>query len=327
MTLAPKFTCGYQPFEWHDDERACPVRATAWFPAPLTFDEQPIDYGLGAGAVVPGASISSEGERFPIVVLSHGAFGAPANYAWLAEYLARRGVVVLGVAHYGESWVYGPETIDAAAATRLWERPRDCSFALTCFLAEDTFATRLDAARIAAIGHSSGGATAVALAGARLDPQALAAYCSSDAGAMDHGCDYARTAPVEAFPPEATASYADPRVSAIVLLDPAAGPGYSAESLAAIDVPTLVIGSQDNDFLPFSHHAGPLRAAHPQRRAAFASPNGEGHFVYLNACASDIAANGVPLCIDRAGVSRQAVHERLAPDVLRFLQRTIGAPA
>ena len=191
---------------------------------------------------------------------------------------------------------------------------------------EDAFATRLDAARIAAIGHSSGGATAVALAGARLDPQALAAYCSSDAGAMDHGCDYARTAPVEAFPPEATASYADPRVSAIVLLDPAAGPGYSVESLAAIDVPTLVIGSQDNDFLPFTHHAGRYAQLIPNAALVRLS-HGEGHFVYLNACVSDIAANGVPLCIDRAGVNRQGVHERLAPDVLRFLQRTIGAPA
>ena len=27
--------------------------------------------------------------------------------------------------------------------------------------------------------------------------------------------------------------------------------------------------------------------------------HGEGHFVYLNSCTSDLSANGVPLCVDR----------------------------
>jgi hypothetical protein len=47
--------------------------------------------------------------------------------------------------------------------------------------------------------------------------------------------------------------------------------------------------------------------------------DGEGHFVYLNACTSDLTANGAPLCVDREGVDREAVHGRLAPQILAFL--------
>ena len=82
--------------------------------------------------------------------------------------------------------------------------------------------------RVAALGHSSGGNTVIALGGARLDRAALLAYCRTEAAAGDRGCDYAAGLPTaDETPPEAGASYRDPRVRAIVAFDPAAGPGYA----------------------------------------------------------------------------------------------------
>ena len=101
-------------------------------------------------------------------------------------------------------------------------------------------------------------------------------------------------------------------------MDPAAGPGYSAASLAQVRVPVLVIGSEDNDFLPFVQHAGRYAALLP-KASVITLRSGEGHFVYLNACTSDLLASGVPLCIDRTGVDREAVHARLAPQILAVL--------
>jgi predicted dienelactone hydrolase len=49
--------------------------------------------------------------------------------------------------------------------------------------------------------------------------------------------------------------------------------------------------------------------------------DGEGHFVFLNACESDLEANGIPLCRDREGVDREAVHERLRAVIARFFDR------
>ena len=90
---------------------------------------------------------------------------------------------------------------------------------------------------------------------------------------------------------------------------------------AQVTVPVLVIGSRQNDFLPLAHHAGHY-AAHVPNASLVTLDHGEGHFVYLNACTSDLASNGVPLCVDRPGVDREAVHARIAPLVLSFLEKS-----
>ena len=290
----------------------------AWYPATADTAEQPLVYGLGAGSAALDAAFDSRDAPFPLIVMSHGAFGAARDYGWIAECLARRGFVVAGVSHFGESWIYGPDTIEPAAVTRLWMRPPDCSFALDRILEHDDFKGRVDGARIGALGHSSGGATAIALGGATFDAAALAAYCQSDAAAGDLGCEYRESnGAAVAAPAQASASYRDARLRAIVALDPAAGPGYSAASLAAVRVPVFVVGSEQNDFLPFANHAGHYAANLPQ--ATLLKLNaGEGHFVYLNCGTSDLAANGVPLFIDRPDVDREAVHARLAPAIADF---------
>lgn len=47
----------------------------------------------------------------------------------------------------------------------------------------------------------------------------------------------------------------DSRVTRIIMLDSALGPAATITSLKNVKVPTLIIGSQQNDFLPFEHHA------------------------------------------------------------------------
>ena len=314
---AASYKAGYRRFTWRDAARNRPVWADVWFPSTDASEERAMPYGLGQGMAIPSAGVAAYGAPFPLVVMSHGASGSAPNYSWLAEYLARNGVIALGVSHYGESWLYGPETVDPGAVTRLWARPGDCTFALTQLLMDEDFRERVDSGRIGAVGHSSGGATVMALGGATFDPVALSAYCRSDAGHADRGCEYARQSEDTPAPTEATRSFRDSRVVAIVALDPAAGPGHDRASLAQVNVPVLVVGSEDNDFLPFEHHAGRYAALLPGA-SLITLQDGEGHFVYLNSCTSDLSANGVPLCVDRKGVDRDAVHAKLAPQIRAF---------
>ncbi len=119
-------------------------------------------------------------------------------------------------------------------------------------------------------------------------------------------------------PAEYARSQRDPRIRALVALDPALGPSYDVESLADIPVPTLIVGAVDNDFLPFESHAGRIAAAMPGAES-IELDEGEGHFVILDVCQSNLDANGVPLCRDRTDVDRDAAHESLAAEILRFL--------
>jgi predicted dienelactone hydrolase len=258
----------------------------------------------------------------PAILLSHGAFGAAQNYAWLAKHLAAAGYVVAGLCHYGESYVYGPETIDPVQALRFELRTRDCSFVLDHLLAEPRFRGVIDPARVGAIGHSSGGATAIQLAGALYNPRAMQQYCDGEGRVIDLGCTFASQVRTPPTPPPIT-SQRDARVRAVVALDPALGPGHDAGSLGAITVPVHVVGSVDNDFISFAHHAGRYARLIPGASLTRLE-SGEGHFVFLNEGEKDVSIYGVPLYRDRPGVDRARVHARLQTIIRDFFDQHLG---
>jgi predicted dienelactone hydrolase len=317
---------GYRQVQWHDDERDRDVWCDVWYPASAPAEEAPIAYGLGRGKAARDAALIDGGDRLPLVAMSHGAMGSARDYSWIAEHLARNGYIVLGVSHAGESWIYGADKADPAAVLRLWERPLDCAFAIDRIVEDAALGSRVDTDRIAALGHSSGGVTAIMLGGATFDPPAIGAYCASRESEGDRGCEYFRAVDVPDAPPAASASYRDERVRAIVALDPAAGPGFSERSLENVTVPVFVAGSKDNDFLPYLHHAGRFAAFLPEVQLE-SLENGEGHFVYLDECTSPLQANGVPLCHDREGVDRGVVHAFLSERIVAFLDAALDRSA
>jgi predicted dienelactone hydrolase len=311
------YSAGYQSQRIVDERRSRPIHLDLWYPAQQPEREHP--YGLGSGRVAHGAPIAPG--RFPIALLSHGAMGTASNYSWLAEHLARRGLAVAGVSHFAESPVFGLDTIEPTSVGRFGDRTRDLITALEFAIERSPLAAALDPERIAAIGHSSGGASVLMLAGAEFSAAELAAYCRSSAAEADKGCSYAKDAA-----PESPAHVPVPsphRIAAIVAMDPAVGPGFSERGLRAIAAPTLVIGSVHNDFLPYPFHAGRI-AAQVSGAEVVRLDAGEGHFVYLDACSVPLEAMGVPLFRDRPGVDRNAVHERLAIAIAIFLARHLA---
>jgi predicted dienelactone hydrolase len=103
----------------------------------------------------------------------------------------------------------------------------------------------------------------------------------------------------------------------VVALDPALGPGFGSASLVEVSIPCHIVGAAANDFLPMEFHAA--RYARLIPGSTFTRlENGEGHFVFLDRCRADIEANGVPLCRDRDGVDRGAVHGYLRELIRAF---------
>jgi len=313
------FPAGYTILRAEDTARRRPVLIDAWYPASPSAIETPHDYGLGQGHVAEHAVIRKGSH--PVVLLSHGAFGSARNYSWIAEHLARNGYLVAGVSHFRESPLYGMNTINPVSALQPWLRPQDCSFALDYLTATSELRHAIDPSRIGALGHSSGGATAIALGGAVFDPGAMQEYCASEEARPDRGCAYARSSSPSPSPgDEASRSYRDDRIRAIVALDPALGPGYTTASLTSMSVPVHIVGSVQNDFLPFEFHAGRYARLIPGASLTRLA-RGEGHFIFLDECRSDLEANGVPLCHDRSGVHRGRVHEDLREVVTGFFDR------
>lgn len=257
-----------------------------------------------------------------VVVFSPGAMGSAAEYAWIGERLAASGFVVVGINPYGESRIYGKPSQDPRSTTLIWQRPQDVSAVLDRLAKQPLFQRAVDWNKVVAVGHSAGGQTAAMLAGARFDLKSLQAYCRSPASKDDLSCSYGRDraqAP-EAFVERFDGSYRDPRVGKLVLLDPALGSAVRADSLGAIRLPSLVVGAVDNDFIPWQRHGARYAKALPQARTVLLNGQ-EGHFVFLSPCDHAVRAQGVPLCQDRPGVDRAAVHEALAAQIVDFVGR------
>ncbi|MBF6425779.1 hypothetical protein IU440_13885 [Nocardia cyriacigeorgica] len=167
---------GGRQYLYLDGDDRLPDRVSL-IPAPIMRGYHLID--THAYADVP---ISTQRERWPVVLFSPG-YGAPrAFYSSLVVDLASRGFVVLAVDHPYESAV--TELADGTIATTVREAPADEPAASDYMSAQldlrtadlrfvidqltrpepmnPEFAAHLDTEHIAAIGHSFGGATAAA---------------------------------------------------------------------------------------------------------------------------------------------------------------------
>lgn len=262
-----------------------------------------------------------------VAIISHGAFGSPRSMNWLGFALASQGWLVAGVAHYGESWVYGSETIDPKMAMQFWNRPQDVSFTIDSLTESQLFNISLNTDKVLMLGHSSGGFTALATIGAKLEAGKSEAYCASKKAAEDKGCLYTLRNQPKPMNQEMInkvgqlqSQMQDNRIVAAIALDPALGHATSKQSLQGINTPTLVIGSVNNDFLPFSEHAKYF-ADNIRNAQLIGVEQGAGHFIYIDQCDLEIKANGVPICQDRNGVDRKAIQQQTLNQIFSFIYK------
>ncbi|MDN4502863.1 hypothetical protein QX776_10630 [Alteromonadaceae bacterium BrNp21-10] len=299
-----------------DDSRQRPVKILLWYPANAQCEKAAI-------------CLAKNTNPQQTAVISHGAMGSAKEYNWLGYALASQGIVTVGVNHFGESWIYGPDKVDPSAALRFNLRPQDISFVLNQ-LSENKidansqgriFDKPLNWQNVTAIGHSSGGASVLSLAGAEFDFAQAQPYCATDAAKADKSCAYLAFLKPSSQLPAPTAPFTDKRIKRVITMDPALGHVVTQKSLNNIKVPVLVIGSKRNDFLPFATHAG-FYADHIRTAKRQVLDNGEGHFVYLDKCVHAYDALGVPLCKDAEGVDRDGVHKGLYPVIFGFIYST-----
>ena len=112
----------------------------------------------------------------PLVLVSHGIGGSRFGYSYLGRHLADQGYAALHVQHVGSDnrlWRGNPLELlgrlnGAATEAEAIARAQDLRFALDRVLADATLAARVDASRIAVVGHSYGANTALLTAGARV---------------------------------------------------------------------------------------------------------------------------------------------------------------
>ncbi|RPH44841.1 MAG: dienelactone hydrolase [Burkholderiales bacterium] len=303
-----------------------PTTVALWYPssAPArTTTMGPFEVRAAIGA-------PAEPRASGLVVLSHGTGGSELGHARLAEALARRGWMVAALRHPRDNWQ--DASLLARSPERYFEtRPRQASRVLDALLADPAIGPRIasDARgpRIAAIGHSAGGYTVLALAGARPDIARIASHCRMHRAEDPLFCATGRTAP------EAPAAsgrlaplpdLADPRVRAAVAMAPV-GAVLDDGSLSRVGVPVAVhVPSLDRWLVP-RFHGRRVAAAIPG--AVLEEVPNAWHFAFLDTPSMAIPSPDGDLGADPPGFDRTAFIAGLGPRIADFLDAAMTRTA
>ncbi|WP_020476508.1 alpha/beta hydrolase family protein [Zavarzinella formosa] len=236
-----------------------------------------------------------EGDRLPLVVISHGGGGSSLTYRDLAAGLARSGYVVALPEHPGD-W-RGDGSLSGKAAN-LENRPRHICLTMDAAFADPVIGPRLLPGRVALIGHSMGGYTALAVAG---------------------GKPYAGARETEDGKPRPVAVSPDPRVCALILLAPACGWFWRDDALADIDLP-IMLRTAEKDERASHLHADliPRGVRNPGRVDHQTVPNA-GHHSFQSPFPPAMTRPDFPPSQDPAGFDRLAYQAVLLDEILAFL--------
>ena len=253
-----------------------------------------------------------------LILLSHGLSGTELGHTTLAQALARHGYLVAALRHPGDNWQ--DRSLMTASPERYFdERPRQASRVIDAILADPAWKARIAsdarAPRVAALGHSAGGYTLLALAGARPDLGRMRRHCAEQAAADPIFCSLGRAGEAATPMAPATTPLRDERVRAVVALAPT-GVLLTAESLAAVRPATKVYEAELDRFLVPRFHAewvaGQLPAAHLQRE-----PNA-WHFAFMDTPGMTIGSPDGDVGADPAGFDRAAFLTRISGEIAAF---------
>lgn len=310
------------------NERA--LEMVVWYPSASTATTQLIadDVVFVGTSVVPDAAPIA-GEH-PLVVLSHGYRGNWGNQSWLASALAQQGYIVAALNHPGST------THDRSpqAAAQLWQRPIDLRRAIEAVTTQPEKFGVVAKQRIAVVGHSLGGWTALEIAGARFDPERFANDCKTHPQLASCSV-YGQMNP--ASTPESKAALAadwrDARVKAVVTLDLGLSRGMTDESLAALPVPALVIAAGvPSHELPAQLESANLAHRLPPASSRYVEISDASHFSFMSLCKpgaqalleEEVPGDGI-ICQDgENGRPREVIQQQIVSLITGFLAQSSG---
>lgn len=305
------------------DDPARPLDVAIWYPTGAKGNA----ILIGDNAVFVGESVQENAPpaagRHRLVVLSHGYGGSWTNLVWLAVALAREGYVVAAPNHPGTT----SRDMDKAKAV-LAARPHDLSRLIDYLTSDPTWSELVEPDNVAAIGHSLGGWTVVALGGGKFDPVRFDADCREHTKLAACSVGRNTSAAQGAAAREAlSGDLGDRRLGAVVALDLGLARGFDPNGLARFTIPVLVIAAGNSgEKVPAALESGYLAEHLPKATTRLVTIVGAAHFSFLPLCKpgavalleADKPGDGM-VCRDGEEGRRAGVHQETIAEVIRFL--------
>lgn len=217
-----------------------------WVKTTLTHHDKSRDRALTTDLYLPTTQTP-----VPVLIFSHSLGTDRANFTDLMEHLASQGFAVLALEHPGSSRQQiknllkgrSPEVMET---NEFSDRPLDVTFLLDQL--QDN--PRLDFNRIGFIGHSLGGYTGLALAGAIPDFSHLRKSCQSHR-ITKNPTNPALVLQCLALNSPQMPSLADRRIRAVFTFNAIAGSIFGKTGLKNIQIPTMILSGTKDNIAPF----------------------------------------------------------------------------
>ena len=270
----------YESFDYtpRADDEVREVGLSIWYP---TFEDDGDHARYADWFHHPGVWQDAEPalrEPAPVLIFSHGNGGISTQSFFYTEYFASHGWIVISPDHTGNTFLDmegGGINLESAVY-----RPQDLTQALDYVLEfpdEDPLSGYFSD-KIAVSGHSFGGYTTLAIAGAVFPVDELTSGC--DSGEIEDAfCEIFTDGHQDVF----RDGFLDPRIQAGIPQTPG-GAAVLSEGLDEIDIPMLMWTAAGDTTLPNHEEGDPLWEAldgeHDVRIDAWAT----GHFTFSNMC-------------------------------------------
>ncbi|EAW38883.1 alpha/beta hydrolase [Lyngbya sp. PCC 8106] len=194
----------------------------------------------------------------PLIVISHGLGSDPQTFSYIAEHLASHGFAVAV-----------PEHIDTSANTfaRFFEgferppnpsvfanRPLDITSLLdeleAKYQSNPVWKRKIDFNNVGILGQSFGGYTALAVAGAEMNPENLTEGCrkSEDRRITLNISTLLQCRSLEVASQQK--NFEDPRIKAVIAINPLTSLIFGEEGMSQIRIPTMIIGGTKDYVTP-----------------------------------------------------------------------------
>jgi predicted dienelactone hydrolase len=196
---------------------------------------------------------TSTSNPIPVIVISHGVAEDRTTYAYLAQHWASYGFAVVALEHVGGDAnrfrKYFSSLAPAPKATELLDRPRDVSFWLDELQRRaqaDPSLQKLDLRQVGLAGHSLGGYTILALAGAQIDFERVKRSCNPNRSLNLSVLLQCRANELKPQPYRLQ----DPRIKAIFAINPLGSTLFGQQGFSQIRIPVFLMGGSDDIVTP-----------------------------------------------------------------------------
>ncbi|HTD98118.1 MAG TPA: hypothetical protein VK668_02485 [Mucilaginibacter sp.] len=319
-----KVNIGETTLHFNDTTRKRPLVTEVWYPTTDT-----VKPGKGFVPFVRLESVKDgklAQKKYPLILISHGTGGGRFTLEWLADALVKNGFMVAAVDHWGNTY----ENKIAIDFVTPWERPKDISFVLTGLLKDPKFGPAIDQNRIGAAGFSIGGYTVIALAGGRLDFEALKKYSNTPGGKQEMTLpefpgleEILKTGEADESFKKSPKMLKDKRIKAFFAISPAIGQGFAKQSqFKELDKPLYLLEVESDHITPYKTNAEHYHQLIPASQYLLIKGKAD-HYVFLGEAAEPVKKQSPIYFTDDPSVDRHAIHQQAGELAAKFFKEKL----